>query len=316
MTSKPPRIHAPALHYFDVVRRAGSIREGARRLNVASSAVNRQILKLETEVGAPLFDRLPGGLKLTLPGEILAQHVTTVLRDLERASSQMAAVKGLQAGHVDVATLEGVCHRIVPAALDATHAAYPRLSFGVAILDTAQIPQAIIDGDVHLGLAFEVQRRAELRQLALARFRLGAVVRRDSPLAGRTSVTLQDCSEQPMILPKTNFANRHQLHPLFFHSRLQNRGQFEAASVELMMQLVLRGLGVAFMIRVGIETFLESGELLHIPLQHQRGPVLSELGLYARADTVLPIAAEAAARFMAEAMQDGAEPVPRRGRAS
>ena len=76
------RIHAPALQYFDVVRRAGSIREGARRLNVASSAVNRQILKLEDEIGAALFERLPSGLRLTLAGEVLAQHVTIVLRDL------------------------------------------------------------------------------------------------------------------------------------------------------------------------------------------------------------------------------------------
>jgi hypothetical protein len=61
------RIHSSAIHYFDAVRRAGSIREASRRLNVASSAVNRQILKLEAEIGAPLFDRLPGGLKLTDP---------------------------------------------------------------------------------------------------------------------------------------------------------------------------------------------------------------------------------------------------------
>ena len=302
------RIHAPALQYFDVVRRAGSIREGARRLNVASSAVNRQILKLEDEVGAALFERLPSGLKLTLPGEILAHHVTTVLRDLERATSEVEAAKGLQLGHVELATLEGLCHRIVPAALAAAHRPYPRLSFGVTILDTGRIPAAIVDGDFHLGLAFEVQRRAELRQLAVARFRLGAVVRSDSPLAGKPFVTLRDCSDQPMILPKANFANRDQLHPLFFHSRLQNRGQFEAGSVELMTRLVLRGLGVAFMTRVGIEAFLESGELLHIPLQHHRGPVFSELGLYARVDTALPVAAEAAARFIAEAMQADADP--------
>jgi len=52
------RIHASAMLYFDAVRRAGTIREAARRLNVASSAVNRQILKLETEIGAQLFERL------------------------------------------------------------------------------------------------------------------------------------------------------------------------------------------------------------------------------------------------------------------
>ena len=43
--SRKLHIHAPAIHYFDMVRRCHSIREAARRLNVASSAVNRQILK-------------------------------------------------------------------------------------------------------------------------------------------------------------------------------------------------------------------------------------------------------------------------------
>ncbi|MFX8976558.1 LysR family transcriptional regulator, partial [Acinetobacter baumannii] len=42
--SRKLHIHAPAIHYFDMVRRCHSIREAARRLNVASSAVNRQIL--------------------------------------------------------------------------------------------------------------------------------------------------------------------------------------------------------------------------------------------------------------------------------
>jgi DNA-binding transcriptional LysR family regulator len=74
--------------------------------------------------------------------------------------------------------------------------------------------------------------------------------------------------------------------------------------VEMMKQLVLRGMGVAFMTRVGIEQALQGGELVHIPLHHQRGPVFSELGLYARADTALPIAVEAAATLLATAMRN------------
>ncbi|MGV8378248.1 LysR family transcriptional regulator, partial [Pseudomonas aeruginosa] len=76
--------------------------EAARRLNVASSAVNRQILKLEDEIGAPLFDRLPGGLRLTGAGEIFARHVTVVLQDMERVRSELDALQGLRTGHVEV----------------------------------------------------------------------------------------------------------------------------------------------------------------------------------------------------------------------
>jgi DNA-binding transcriptional LysR family regulator len=75
-----------------------------------------------------------------------------------------------------------------------------------------------------------------------------------------------------------------------------------------MTQLVLRGLGAAFMRRVGIENFLESGDLVHIPLHHQRRPVSSELGLYARADIPLPLAGASAAERIAQAMQGYAEP--------
>ena len=73
------RIHSAAIHYFDAVRRAGSIREAARRLNVASSAVNRQILKLEEEVGTPLFERTSAGLKLTASGEALSMTPARLL---------------------------------------------------------------------------------------------------------------------------------------------------------------------------------------------------------------------------------------------
>jgi DNA-binding transcriptional LysR family regulator len=64
-------VFSPFIRYFDEVARQGSIRKAADRLNVAPSAVNRQILKLEDELGAPLFERLPRGLRLTAAGEIL-----------------------------------------------------------------------------------------------------------------------------------------------------------------------------------------------------------------------------------------------------
>ncbi|WP_213305618.1 helix-turn-helix domain-containing protein [Paraburkholderia sacchari] len=76
-------VHARSIRYFDMICRCGSIREAARRLHVDGSAVNRQLLNLE-EVGATLFERLPGGLRLTEAGGLFAQHVVTVLQEEQR----------------------------------------------------------------------------------------------------------------------------------------------------------------------------------------------------------------------------------------
>ena len=63
-------MHAAVLRYFDQVARLGSIRRAAEALHVASSAVNRQIIKLEAEIGTPLFERLRSGVRLTAAGEL------------------------------------------------------------------------------------------------------------------------------------------------------------------------------------------------------------------------------------------------------
>jgi DNA-binding transcriptional LysR family regulator len=300
------RIHAAALHYFDAVRRAGSIREAARRLHIASSAVNRQILALEAELRTPLFERLSAGLKLTAAGEILAHHVIGVLRDAERVQSELDALKGLNAGHVELVTLEGLCHHVVPSAVARAGARYPRVTIGVDILGTNEIPAAIINGEAHLGLAFEVRPQPELRRLAAVHFRIGAVVLPDSELAQQSSVAVSDLRDHAVILPKANFANRAQLHPVMVRAGMVSRGRYEAGSIELMKQLVLRRLGVALMTQVGLEAELASGRLVHVPLRQGRGFILSDLGLYARANTPLPIAAEMFAHNLSDTLAEAA----------
>ena len=74
-------LHGRLLRYLDEVARSGSIRKAADRLNVAASAINRQILSLEAELDTPLFERLPGGLRLTASGEELIAHVRDTLRE-------------------------------------------------------------------------------------------------------------------------------------------------------------------------------------------------------------------------------------------
>src|SRR5258708_39641129 len=75
-------LHASILRYLTEIARAGSIRRAAATLNVASSAVNRQGLRLQPELGVRGFDRLPTGMPPTPPGAPLLPPLRGAPADL------------------------------------------------------------------------------------------------------------------------------------------------------------------------------------------------------------------------------------------
>src|ERR1700727_3020854 len=93
-----PMLHSRLLRYLDEVPRLGSNRKAAVRLNIASSAINRQILALENELGAPIFERMPRHLRLTATGEVLIAHVRDTLKGHQRVEAKSEALKGLARG--------------------------------------------------------------------------------------------------------------------------------------------------------------------------------------------------------------------------
>ncbi|EGD05660.1 LysR family transcriptional regulator, partial [Burkholderia sp. TJI49] len=86
-------LHGLALRYFVEVARTGSISDASARLHVAVSAISRQIAKLESELGAPLFERHSKGVQLTAFGEALLPHATLLQHEAEHAREELDAMR-------------------------------------------------------------------------------------------------------------------------------------------------------------------------------------------------------------------------------
>jgi DNA-binding transcriptional LysR family regulator len=302
----PLRIHSPAIRYFDAVRRTKSIREAARQLNIASSAVNRQIIKLEEEIGAPLFERLSGGLVLTPIGEALARHVIAVHQDLERTATDLADLRGAQMGHITVATVESVAASILPDVIAAVRMKAPRITFTVLVKGSFDIPGAIVSGEVDVGVAFSLRKSRDLRQVFLSQFQLGAVVPPGHALAKNDRVALSSCLSYPLILATPDLSITSILESALAQGPSFLSPVISSGSIDLMRRLVLRGQGVAFQTRVGLETSLADGTLVHIPLDSNskyHRPLWSDLGIYTRAGRVLPSTTDRFVQALAEELR-------------
>ena len=280
------RIHSSSIRYFDAVRRAKSIREAARQLNVASSAVNRQIIKLEAEIGAPLFDRRSTGLVLTPVGEAFARHVITVYQDLERTDSEIRDLQGARAGHITIASVESVAASILPDVIARVRERAPRITFTLLVMGSFDIPSVIAGGEADLGVAFALRKSADLHQVFLARFKLGAVVKPDHPLARNKTVTLPNCLGFPLILATPDLSITNLLELVLSQGPTALSPVITSDSIELMQELVLRGQGVAFQTTIGLDRRLADGSLVHIPIV-ANAPLWSDLGIYTRAGALL-----------------------------
>src|SRR5271170_4158968 len=123
------QMHAAALRYVDEVARLGSIRRAAEVLNVASSAVSRQILKLETEIGTPLFERSRRGVQPTPAGDVLLRHIRETMSDYRRATAEIANLSGIMSGSVSIISLESLAVRFMPPVIEELSARHPHVTF-------------------------------------------------------------------------------------------------------------------------------------------------------------------------------------------
>src|SRR6202451_2544 len=195
-----PMLHSRLLRYLDEVSRLGSIRKAAVRLNVASSAINRQILALENELGAPIFERMPRRLRLTATGEVLIAHVRDTLKGHQRVEAQLGALKGLARGEVTIATMNGLAAGPLPRFLSSILDQHPRVHLRVRVLPFDQMTNAVLTGEADLALTYNPPNSPGLRIVASHELPLGAVVATRHPLARQRALRLADCAEFPLAV--------------------------------------------------------------------------------------------------------------------
>lgn len=294
-------LHNRAIGYFDAVRRHGSIREAARRLGIAASAINRHILKLEAEIGMPLFDRLADGMALTPAGEVLARHAIAVLQDERRAIGELEGLMGLRRGELSLVAVESLGTGFLPDLIERMSRKYPGVRIKASLAGSNAIPEMLAQGEADIGLAFSLPAAADLQQMAAGRFAIMAVMKPDHPLAGREKVSVADCLQHPLILPRPDLSLFTLLDPLLGRHRAPASVIAEVSSLVLMKNLTLRTGAISFQTRLGIESELQSGQLAAVPL-HAAAPVTTELGAYVREGRALPMAVNAFLTLAGEAL--------------
>ena len=292
------------------VAETGSVTTAAHLLHLVQSAVTRQILGLEEELGVPLFDRSRQGMRPTAAGARLVERARRALGELERARAEISPVRGAVTGIAHVGVLGGAIDLLVPPLVAVVAEKYPRIDLRISTAYSGHLREWLDTGELDLSLVYNLDDTPAVRVIPLLRDRLWVVGPPDAGLRPDQPVDVGDALLRPFIVPVPG----HGLRILFDQARLsagvEPNTVVQANSMELQKVLVKAGRGWTVLPASGVAADLAEGTLSAAPLRNPEIPRTIGLGLprTGRTPPAVEAVATELARIIRAAVADGAWP--------
>lgn len=294
-----------ALMYFDELVRTNSMRQAAENLNVAPTAVSRQIENLEDYFGTPLVERSARGVTLTAAGELLAARAGRTLRELEHVQQLIEDLKGLERGRVTIFANGAIVASLLTPALSEFSKTYPSIRFEVMITSARQAVEAVNSARADMALSLFAPQMTEAKVIARSEITYEVIASSRHALAGRKEVTLRELARHALALPETSFGFRQAFDAAAERQGLTFEPAFTVSALEMLKELVLSDMAATLLPRLSVRRELEAGTLTAIPLASE-STIRTHAELSIAPDRQLSFAAAKLSGFIEEFMRSNA----------
>lgn len=189
------------LRYFVGVAEEQHFGRAAERLHIVQPALSRQIQDLEREMGFPLFDRLPRGVRLNASGKVFLADARRILQDVDDAKRRAERVASGKTGTLRVGIATAVSwHGVVADCFRRFRRDQPDAELELHHLLSPHQVEAITTGRLDAGFAASLlPMRKDLAHWRIAADRMVLAVPKGHPLTKRKGVRLRDLRDLPFI---------------------------------------------------------------------------------------------------------------------
>ena len=216
---------------FCAIVAEGSFSRAAESQHLTQPTISAQMQALERALGSRLLDRSAQGVRLTQAGRAFHAYALQILELVDRAQSELDALKGLARGVLDVAASTVPGHYLLPSALAQFRQRYPGVQVRLSLANSQEVRLGIHDGRHEVGLVGEQVRDDRLTYTPLTTDQLVAIVRPDHPLGGRLRLVARDLLGEPLVVREPGSATRATL------ERALGAAGFDPGDLQIMLEL-------------------------------------------------------------------------------
>ncbi len=147
---------------FVTISRSGGFTRAAGILHLSQPAISRRIELLERELGAPLFERIPSGIRLTEAGQAFLPYAQQVLAAIQDGTAAVHAFEEEEKGTITLALVGTLASTHLTSHLQAFQTAYPAVRLLLHTARSDEVSLLVQQGDAHLGLRYFADPRPDI----------------------------------------------------------------------------------------------------------------------------------------------------------
>jgi DNA-binding transcriptional LysR family regulator len=252
------------LRQLEIIRaivETGSFTGAGERLHVSQSAISRQILLLEDELGEAIFLRVGRRVRITPAGESLLHLSHRVIQDVQDTVAAIADTQESLRGTMRLVGGMTVCLYVFPSLLAEVRRTHPSLDLKITVGGAERSIAILRSGAADLGLVTLPVEAADLVTIPVRREELLLVMYPAHPLARKRQILSSDLNEQTFVLFETGSVTRRLVDDFFTREGVETRSVMETENVEIIKGMVRHGLGISIIPWQAVEADVRNKQL-------------------------------------------------------
>lgn len=233
------------LRYASSVAEMGNFSRAAERCQIAQPSLSQQILKLEEELGAKLFDRLGRSVRLTEAGRAFLPYARLVLENLDAARLSVAAQQTDVRGSVAIGVIPTIAPYLMPAYAASFAESFPEARIRIVEEITPVLVEGLRDQAIDLAILALPLRHKDIEVFTLHTEPVFAALPKQHVHANSDSVSLKDLRGEPFVMLRDGHCFRDLSIAACSSANITPNIAFESGQFSSILAMVGAGVGIS-----------------------------------------------------------------------
>ncbi len=241
------------LRYVCAIAETGSFSRAAERCHVAQPSLSQQVLKLEEDLGAKLFDRLGRSVRLTEAGRAFLPHARSILHQMDAARAGVVDKRNDVRGAVAAGVIPTIAPYLMPRYTADFAKKYPDARLRIIEETTPVLVEGLRNLSIDIAVLALPLRHKEFELFPIRTEQLFAVLPKNHPRSSAKFLSLKDLRGEQFVMLRDGHCFRDLSIAACARARITPRIAFESGQFSSLLGMVAAGVGITLVPQMAVD---------------------------------------------------------------